>query len=379
MKVERLGNLKYDYLDLAIVESLGKLGPRNIYKISQHMAVPESTIRYRISKLRSQKLLYLHTNVYHTHIGLKKGVVFIESNPIYARHIYEFLACNQYWIHMKKTHGSTEGCWCLYTIPHQYTNELKIFLDNMKDLDIISNYELYWSTCFHWVNPSTNWFDLKDSIWRFNWDGLLRDFDDAGTSLPLTLKDPDGFPILCDETDLFILKELEKDATIPLKDIADKMGTSTQNLFYHYKHHIMKNYLIEDFQVAFVRFDPKMSVMPIFLIDFARSDYLAKMANALRDKPFVDILGKILSRNILLMIAYLPINEFFNMLDTFNKLAEVGIVRRYRYYLQSFMEKGRRDVIPYQLFKEKRWIYDHEKYLARLHEKLKEVNKKIGG
>ena len=375
--MEKMSNLKYDALDLMIVEALGKFGPRNVYRIAKYLDLPESTIRYRINVLRSMKLLYLHTNIYHTNIGLKKGVVFLEADPRYSAYIYDFLACNDYWLLIRRTHSYSEGCWALYTIPVNHTDKLRDFFDEIKSLGLVWSYKLYWSTCFHRVNTTTTWFDLSNEKWDFRWEKLLSDVERAGTDLPFTLKDPKDFPILCDEIDLFILKELEKDATISFAEIAKKLGVTTQNVCYHYKQHIIKNSLIEDFQIGFIKFDPKVSVTPIFIIEFPKYEYLAKMANALCDKPFVEILGKILNKNMLLLIAYLPIYEFFNMLNTFNRMAELGYIKRYKYYLRSFMEKGIRQTIPYRNFKDGTWVYDHELYISRLHEAFKDVSKKL--
>ncbi len=117
--------------------------------------------------------------------------------------------------------------------------------------------------------------------------------------------------------------------------------------------------------------------MPILIINFPNYEYLAKTANALRNKPFVEVLGKILNKNALLVIAYLPIYEFFNMLNSLNQLSELGYIEKYKYYLQAFTEKGQRATIPYQNFRDGEWIYKHDEYIMRLYEKLKEVNKKI--
>lgn len=367
--------LKYDSLDLIIIEALGKLTPRNIHRISKHLNIPETTVRYRIEMLRNNGLLILHTNIYHSNLGLKKGVVFVESNPVYANYIDQFLRENDYWLYIKKTHGNIEGAHALYTVPVKNQNLLIEFLEELKKLDLIYNYEIEWSTCFHRVNPTTTWFNLKKEVWEFKWNELIDEFEMADTDLPVTLRDPADYPILADETDIFILKELEKDATIPLTEIAKKLNTTVQALHYHYKQHIMKNYLIEDFQVYLEKFDRRISVSPIFLIEFTKYNYLAKMANVLRNKPFIEIIGKILKSNKLLINAYLPIFELFNMLHILNDMASRGIIKNYKYYILSLTEKGRRQTLPYKLFRNKQWIYEHDIYLQRIHNKLKILEK----
>ena len=375
---ELLPKPDYDYLDLMIIEALGKYGPRNLYKVARELEIPESTLRYRINLLKNKRLLFLSTNIYHTNIGLKKGVVFVKSNPQFARYVGEFLGCNEYWIYMKPIHAECEGHYAVYTIPAERAREFEEFLEEIRALDIIWDYKLYWSTCFHRVNPTTTWYDLKDSTWRFKWDSLIRDFENAPTELPLTLRDPRDFPILADETDILILKELEKDATISFAQIAKEHNTTPQCIYYHFKNHIMKNFLIEDFQIAFLKFDPKISVSPVFLFEFPNTTCLAKMANAIRDKPFAEVLGKIIGRDMLLVVAYLPINEFFKMIRTLNKLAEVGCIKRYSYYLQTFLDMTRRETIPHQKFKDGRWEYRHEEHIQKLHELYREVSAKVG-
>ena len=57
--------------------------------------------------------------------------------------------------------------------------------------------------------------------------------------LPYTLKNPESFTLKADKTDLLILKEMEKDATITLAEIARKLGTTLQNIRYHYDRHTL--------------------------------------------------------------------------------------------------------------------------------------------
>ena len=377
MTTVTLGKLKYDALDLIIVEALGKYGPRNIYKISKYLDIPESTIRHRIGMLQKKKLLALRTNVYHTNIGLKKGIVRVETNPAFANYINDFLMANDYWIFVKNIHGNKEGGYSVYTIPIEHTNKLIDFMEELKDLGVIWNYRLMWSTCFHRVNPTTSWYDLKNERWDFKWNQLIKDIELANTDLPITLKDPPCFPILADEIDLFILKELEKDATISLSDIAKMLNTSVQNVHYHYKAHIIKNFLIEDFSIYFMRFDPYKSVTPVFFIEFPNYKYLAKVANAFRDKPFAEVLGKILESNKLMVSAYLPIEEFFKMLETLNTMAELGFIRDYEYYLMSQVEKGKRQTINYEKFINGKWLYEHDLYIQRIHDRYERIARKI--
>ncbi len=367
----------YDSLDLIIIEALGKLGPRNIYGIAKYLGLPESTVRHRINKLRKRGILYLSTNIYHTNLGLKKAVVYADVNPHYTRYIHDFLELNDYWVYTKSLFSLRNCVFALYTIPVTQEDKFIVFLNELVNLGIIERYDLKWSTCFHRVNTTTKWFDLDRCLWKFDWNALMEEMEKADTALPVTLKDPAKWIIKADKVDVYILKELEKDATVPLTEISKKLGMTVQNLHYHYKHHIIPNFLIEGFEIAFLKFGVKDSLVPYMDIKFRNYSAMAKFANAIRDKPFVEVLGKILGTNALFLNAYLPTHEFFNFIGFLNRLIETGWIKSYKCWLSHISLPGKRQTIPYKNFAGNYWIYDHEKYINDIYRLKEKVDKVI--
>ena len=365
----------YTASDLIIVEALGKLGPRNIYKIAKYLGIPESTIRYKIDSLKKRKLLKLYTNVYHTNLGLKKSVVFAEINPLYNRNIHEFFSIIDYWVYMKRTHGTKDDFYTLYISPVEHIDKVKIFLDEMKKLDIIYDYKTIYSTCFHRVNPTTTWYDLNNNKWNFKWNKLEQDIENASTELPFTLKDPPGYPLLADWYDIMILKEMEKDPTITYTKLAEHIGTAPQNIYYHYKKHIIPKKLIEDFQIGFRKFDAEYSYVIFLILEFSDYTYFAKTANALRNKPFAEVLGKVIDENKLFSVVNIPADQFPNLFEELNDLVEKGYVKNYEYRISHYMEEGKRQTISYKNFIDKRWIYPHESYMQELYELHDKIEK----
>ena len=370
---ELLSILNYNYTDLLLIEGLGRYGPRNILKISREINMPESSVRYRIKRLREKGLLYMHANVYHTNIGLKKGVVFADVNSIYKPDIYRFIDANDYWIQINKIHGGREGVYVLYTVPPDHFQDLKHFLDELVKLDVLSDYDLLESTCYHRVNPTTTWYDISSEKWIFNWEELTKNVDEADTELPITLRDPPGFPILADELDILILKELEKDPTVSFKELGRKFGTSSQNIKYHYDKHIIGNFLLEDYTIYLKKYNPEISLKPYFIIEFPNKDALAKVANTFMNKPFSEVMGKILRENKIILFSHIPITEFSNMINTLDHLAEIGYVKKYKYYISLPSERGYRETIPYKLFEYGHWIYSHSEHINRLHKIYNDV------
>jgi len=68
-----------DETDVKILEGLSLLGPRNLALLARHLDMPTTTVRYRVKQMLDDSLLFLHLNPYHTNMGLKKAVVFVEA------------------------------------------------------------------------------------------------------------------------------------------------------------------------------------------------------------------------------------------------------------------------------------------------------------
>lgn len=354
-----------DLLDLRILDGLAVYGVRNISKAARTLAISESTLRKRLKRLSSHFYLRFNINIYHTNLGLKKAVVFVDTVPGYANMIFECLKANDFWIYVSRCYGKFEGCFAIYTIPKNNCIQFEQFLNELKLSDMVRNVEILWSTCFHAVQSRLKWFDPNTSQWSFHWDKWVKESTKENTTLPYTLIDPRDFPILGDEIDLFILKELEKDGQKTLTEIAKMLGVSQQLVGYHYKRHLVQKRLFESFEVTFEQFDPALSDVFIFILRFDSDKKLAKFANSLMDKPFAWSLGKVLEENALIARLYLPRKEFRQFIEALSKLVRIGFLKTYDYVIQD-LEKTTRQTISYEFFKDGKWIYDHKKHIKNL-------------
>jgi DNA-binding Lrp family transcriptional regulator len=358
----------FDNLDVRILEGLAEYGPRNITKVAKELSVPRGTVISRIERMSSSFYLRLLTTIYHTNIGMKKAVVFAKATPGQEDVLFNCLKVNKFYIYLSRCFGMFEGCVGIYVIPVEHTAEFEDFLAEVERLGITRDIELFWSTCFHTVNRTRKWFDDDKETWVFPWDEWLDEVSSSGSELPYTLRDPASFPLKADETDLFIVKELEKNATVSLASIARKFGTTLQNIRYHYEKHVVRHGLIETFQVSILPLDRATSDILFFIFKFSDGEKMGKFARSLLDKPFVAILGKILNENSLVSQVYLPRHEFRNFIDALSKLARDNFLERYDYVVQDLRPgKWSRETIPFELFKNGRWMYEHSKHLEALH------------
>lgn len=357
-------------VDLRILEGLAIHGPRNVTEVAGKLGLHAETLRKRLKRLRSQTFLRTYVNVYHTNLGLKKAVVFAEAIPGYEDLLFDCLRQNEFWIAVARCYGMFEGCVSIYTVPKEHCTEFEQFIDQTEKLGIAKNVQVFWSTCFQSVHSRCNWFDQQSETWNFQWDNWIDEVKTECATLPYTLVDPKDFPVLADEIDVLMLKELEKDATITLVNMARILKISPQLARYHYQKHLVEKGLIESFRVTAFHFGRAVSDFFFFIFEFDNFEKLAKFASSLLDKPFARAVGKILNENSLYGYLYLPRSEFRKFLGTLSKLIRNGLMQSYRYVIQD-LTKSSIETIPHQCFKDGKWVYDHDKYIKNLQDLVK--------
>lgn len=361
----------FDIVDLKMFEALATYGPRNVTEVSRKLCIPAETLRKRLRRLNSKTFLRFHINIYHTYIGLRKAVVFAEAVPGYENVLFEALRINDFWIFLSRGYGTFEGCIGIFTVPVESCSLFEHFISEIEKVGLTTRVQIFWSTCFQSVNSKCEWFDEEAKTWNFDWDKWIQEIENENTNLPYTLMDPKGFPIKADEVDVFILKELEKDARISFRSLAEKLGISPQLVRYHYYDHVVSKGLLESFEVTVFHFGRDVSEFFFFIFRFDEWEKLAKFASSLLDKPFVRALGKILGKNDLYGYLYLPRSEFRRFVEVLSKLVRKGFLRRYQYVIQD-LTKTLRATFPYQCFKDGKWMYDHEGYMKNFHKLLEE-------
>jgi DNA-binding Lrp family transcriptional regulator len=361
---------KIDDLDLRILDNLALIGPRNVSEVARKLGIPPETLHKRLKRLFTHFYLRLNINVYHTNLGLKKAVIFADATPGYEDLVFDCLRANDFWIYVSRYYGMFEGCLAMYTVPKENCSEFEKFISKLHEFNVVQDVKVFWSTCFQSVQSRLKWFDKEIGSWIFRWDEWLKEIPRESTKLPRTLVDPIDFPILADDLDIFILKELEKDATKDFTQIAKLFGTSQQLVGYHFNKHIIPRGLVESFVVTFKQFDIDVSDVFFFILRFDTDKKLAKFANSLMDKPFAVGLGKVLGQNCLIAYLYLPKREFRNFIEVLSKLARSGFLHSYNYVIQD-LKKSVRQTISYEYFKNGRWIYEHEKHIRKLESLIK--------
>lgn len=366
-----------DLLDVKILTHLDRHGPRNLSAVARELQLPYETLRKRFKRLVSRFFVKFPLSVYHTYIGLKKAFVFADAAPGFEDALFECMKTNDFWTYVGQYYGKCEGSYAIYPVPVDHLGQFEEFVHELEGTDLAQNVWILWSTCLHTVNPTENWFDVGSQRWVFNWEEWIEEIPNECMDLPLTLVEPEGFPIKADDKDILILAELEVDYTSKMKEIAKILNMTPEAVGYHFRNHILKRGLIEKSQVFFLRFDSATSDFFVFVFRFDDEEKTAKFASSLLDKPFVYGVGKIIGENGLIVHICLPRKEFRRFIRSLSKLIRRGLLSGYEYLIEDY-EKREAQTISFEYFEDGTWIYDHEKHLESLREIVEEA-KSIDG
>jgi len=356
---------KIDEIDVKILEELSILGPRNLTLIAEHLEMPPTTVRYRVCRMLDDSILFLHLNPYHTNMGLRKAVIFVEAVLGYEDLLLDCLRVNDFWLYLCRIYGPYEGWSGIWTVPKENVEDFKLFLKRLVDLGVAKNIEINWTTCHEGIPVKSRWFSKEENNWIFNWNEWIKEVENIEGELPWTLKEPDDWPIRVDYEDLLIIKELEKDGRSPMTDISKNIGMPVETVKYHFRQHVSKRDLIEGYQIEIFRFPPLSSELLFFKFEFDSYEKLVKFALTLLDKPFPIHIGKVIGENALTSHICLPKKEFREFIKALSILIRKGLLKKYNYWIQDIFVQWR-ETIPYEHFENGGWKYDIDGQLEEL-------------
>jgi DNA-binding Lrp family transcriptional regulator len=356
-----------DATNAKILEGLGKYGPRNVLALAKSVGLPPTTVAFRMKKLMKEGLLEVRTNLDYSRLGLMKAVLIAESKLGQEKKLQQAIDNLDYWTYIVRCYGKYDGYYAIFAFPAEYKKELEEYLDEATQLEAFSRYIFYRTTNFTEVAPNFDWFDFRSKSWGFRWKRWIDEAQETSEKLPLELMDPKSYSIRADKTDLLILKELEKDGTAKFTELADVVNMTPQGVRYRYYKHIVGWDLLTDYEVATLPYPLPTSDMCSFIIEFEKTEKLAKFVNSLQKKPFIFSYGKVIGKQSLVVHTYTPKTEFSKFIYSMNRLTEKKLIKSFL-YITLDVASFKRQTISYEFFKDNRWTYDHEKKLERLRE-----------
>jgi DNA-binding Lrp family transcriptional regulator len=313
----------------------------------------------------------MYAAVYHTKIGLKKAFVIAKAQPGNEQLLFDCMKANDFWLYVCRSYGMGEGCTAIYALPVEHIQEFEEFAHELKRLGVARSVQIYWSTCFQGGRITPDWFDAQSEEWTFHWNDWIKEVQVQTTDLPYTLVEPESYAVCADNIDIQTLMWLESDGTTTINDVAQNIGISRQLAQFHFQRHLLDRNLIEGYDIFAMRYGDSPFVMAYFTVSFHDYDTYAKFARSLLDKFFVLTMGKIIGHNGLLFEVFLPTDEFRKFVDTLSKMAQMKLLRAYKYVIQDLRMRSRQ-TFSGEFFKNGSWTYDHKRHMDTLQQKVKQ-------
>ena len=256
-------------------------------------------------------------------------------------------------------------------VPDGKGTDFAYFLESLRSDGVVSNYAVRPVLALENVVMGFEWYDFSTNAWIFNWPALLRDVIskiDSREEVPSHEFEPSVSSPKFDFYDLYILHHLEQDVFTPLASLAIKIGTSPQNLSYHYRNHVRKNGLIRTTRLSWYPFLFEESSFYILEIEFESVKALRAFLTSLDGKPiaYSCTYYEQASRPSIMLAGALPYDELFNFTDLLDLLIERGVLKNYDYYILD-VYGAKAKPLPYRCYDEALgWRFDLEPCLREI-------------
>lgn len=354
-----------DETNAKILEGLGAHGPRNISALAKKLKISPTTVAFRISKLVEESGLQVRGRLNFQKLGLRRAVIFTEAKPGKEKVLRNLVENLPFWTYAIRCFGRFNGVYALFSFPSEFTREFEDYFAEASRLNVLEKYAVFWVTDFCEMPPNFRWFDFKKRGWNFHWQQWLKEIENSTKALPKRLLDPETYPIFADNTDLLILKELEKDGSIEFKKLAKTVDMTPEAVRYRFQNHILKRQLVVDYEISIFPYPFQSSDLASFAIDFKDQAALARFVNSLTNKPFVLNYAKVTGQNKLIAHFFTPKMEFSHLIDCLNQLIEMHIVERFSHVVLD-VPSYKRQTVSYEFFEKNRWAYNHQEILKGL-------------
>jgi len=359
-----------DKTNAQILTQLAKHGPRNISTIAKTTNLPVTTVNFRLKKLIQKGLLKITANPNLPRLGLAKAFFVVHAPLGQHKNLLRIIKSIDYWTYIIRCYGKADGYCAYLAFPAMHKKELDIYLQTAAEQTIIPKYTLLWTTNSHYATPNFQWYNFKEKRWKIQWQQWVSGIQTASGRLPKSLKDTQDNQIMADKADLLIIKELEKDATTDLNELAKLLKITPQAIGNRYKTHIIQRNLISNYNVDIYPFPLEISELYNFTIDFENQKNLAKFVNASNEKPFIVSYTKTAGKNTLIINIYIERKEFPNLIDALNQLHADQIIKDFTYITLEPTEYHRQ-TISYEYFEKGQWAFNTKEKIRKLQEVLK--------
>jgi DNA-binding Lrp family transcriptional regulator len=365
-----------DEKNVRIIRAMCKHG-LNISRVAKEAGLPLTSVKYRMDKLINNGLIRLAAKINFSRIGVRTVAAMLYKPQIPGDYLLDILAnANQYLAYASKCFSNSSSIYTIHRIPFGHEVDFEAYLNELKKLNLIRDYEILWATGSYYFPPGFEWFDFKGKVWVSRWSDWVKEIDKSSAILPKSLNNISNVIFKIDSVDSELLYRLEMNATVNISEVAGQINISPQLARYHYLKHLVETGIVEGFSAVVTPYPLQLLAPAIFFLEFPNNTLMSKFINSLSGKPFAHSVIRVANENKIISQFFINATEIVQFLKTLNSLIDIGVIKDFSYFLLD-LSRFYHGTLPYNALKNGVWIYSHSEYVERLRTVSEEVAEKL--
>jgi len=351
-----------DSLNVRILGCMANEGPRNLLEVSRQTRIPFTTVYHRVNKLEKRIGRVAQLLPSHTKLGMTTLIVIAKARPANEDRLTRGLMLPNYWSSVTRCEGGFTH-HSVQCVPVELLTSFDRYLKQLSRIGLIDNMQVVRVGDIIPLNLNFQYYNVADRTWSFTWDKWFEKL--AQLKAVRKIEDPANYTRVADKNDLFIVKELQKNARVRLASLARRMGMTLPGVKYHYDRTVARG-VCKHFWTEVFPCPIELSAVYDIMLDFPSRESMNKFFSFINNLFFFVDVTKVIGKNSLLVRAYIPEMQVSNMFQFLSQLASRRALTSYS-ALRLRFETRASQTISYELFDEKKgWIFDYAKCTAEL-------------
>jgi len=375
---------RLDSLDFKIIKALLKQGVNNVQKLTREVEAPQQTISYRIRRLDNEDLVRFRALIDETKLGLRSYSV-LASTSI-GKEDLSGIALTSFplWRYLATVDGWKLGNYVRYAIPQDKERDLTTFLKELRERELISQYEICETNGPQYPLLDLDFYAKKQPALTFSWENWAGNIDSYTNTLTQKDEEESNRRAEFDFVDLIILRCLELNARTTQRKIVTEVANAlkekdSRKFIPMVSRRIRKNInpqgLIKGYRVYLFPNQEYTVLLFMFYLEFSNRTTLEKFTRALSHLPYNTAYEKILGKDAIFVRLVIPSFQFAEMRKSFTTLAEKGYVKSAHMFLVDLAHGTWDNVEMHQMFKDGGWNFSYGAAVEMLEVTLQRLNK----
>ncbi len=350
--------------NIRIVGVMKKHGPRNLQLIAREVGIPYETVYARVMRLEEAGVLKVRGTPEYKRIGLSRAMVLASPLPGKDLIVSEALKIPGFWITHMRCMGEVNGYYSTHAVPTLHMQEFEEYIGQLRHLGLASSSKVYWLGDHDTFIPNFEYYNTNTRRWRFEWAQWLellskpagKWYGEDRDSVSLKYQSPSF-----DARDLFVVKEIMKDARVKLADLARAFDISLPAAKYRFDS-VMKKGLVREYVFDMLPYAPDISDLYDVRLDFMSDATMNYVRTVLERLPFALDVSRIKGLSSLATRVYLPRGEMNNLIKLLTALAQNGVLVNFSYLWLDYVTITAQ-TFGYKKFKDDSgWYYNNSEY-----------------